>query len=265
MDDLMTLLQQKEQEWMSYADQAASFLRTAPKGRVTIHTCRRKYTQFLIAEEDETKPAQYAGPEKKALIRQLVQKDYYARILYHLDPALKKLQNFMKSYNPDIIMRIYASLPKARKELVIPLRPEDEDFIEEWKSRHPPYANDIPLTDDILTHQNEAVRSKSEKIIADELSALGIPYLYETALSLKGHGTVFPDFTLLNVRTRRTFYYEHFGRMDEPDYSAKTIRKILAYERNGFWFGDGLLYSFESNAVPLNTDGLVRMLHRYLL
>ena len=55
----------------------------------------------------------------------------------------------------------------------------------------------------IITEKGEAVRSKSEKIIADKLYMKEIPYVYEQPLYLKGYGYVVPDFKILNVRTKK--------------------------------------------------------------
>lgn len=52
------------------------------------------------------------------------------------------------------------------------------------------------------------MRSKSEVIIADLLNKEGIPYRYEFPLYLKEFNTVYPDFTILNVRKRKEIYWE---------------------------------------------------------
>ena len=46
---------------------------------------------------------------------------------------------------------------------------------------------------EILTEKGESVKSKSEKIIADKLNMMNIPYCYEVPLYLKGYGYVKPD------------------------------------------------------------------------
>ena len=66
----------------------------------------------------------------------------------------------------------------------------------------------------MITAKGEYVSSKSEKIIADTLTKNNINYVYELPLRLKGYGTVKPDFTVLNKRTRQEYVWEHFGMMD---------------------------------------------------
>ena len=61
--------------------------------------------------------------------------------------------------------------------------------------------NPYPKTEELVTNNGEIVRSKSEKIIADLLFMLGIPYVYECPLDTPG-GTIYPDFTILDISTR---------------------------------------------------------------
>lgn len=69
-----------------------------------------------------------------------------------------------------------------------------------------------------FSSDDERYRSKSEFLIASALKDAGVPFRYECSLYLNGYGTVYPDFTVLNKRTRRVFYHEHLGMMDDINY-----------------------------------------------
>ena len=97
------------------------------------------------------------------------------------------------------------------------------------------------------------------------LEKQGIPYKYEQALSLGRFGSVRPDFTCLNVRTRTEYIWEHFGMMDDEDYSNKNISKINAYEDNGFHAGNNLIMTFETSKYPINSSIIKTMIQTYLL
>lgn len=86
----------------------------------------------------------------------------------------------------------------------------DDEYAWKWKTASPESlcVNSFPVQSEIYTENNEHVRLKSEKIIADKLSLKGIPYKYEQALVLK-EKIVFPDFTVLNKRSREIYYWEH--------------------------------------------------------
>ena len=117
----------------------------------------------------------------------------------------------------------------------------------------------------IITEKGEQVRSKSEKIIADKLFMKGIPYVYEQPLYLKGYGYVMPDFKILNVKTRKEFFLEHFGMMDEVEYVRKALRKLETFEKNDIYPGEKLLMTFETSDSPINIKLLDEMVNRYLI
>ena len=96
------------------------------------------------------------------------------------------------------------------------------------------------------------MRSKSEKIIADRLFALGSSYRYEFPLQLNGNVVVYPDFTLLNIDTREEIYLEHCGLMDDPRYVQNLMFKLKTYEKNGIYLGINLFLTYENQRYPFN-------------
>ena len=122
--------------------------------------------------------------------------------------------------------------------------------------------NPFPRVHEFVTLNGENVRSKTEKIIADLLYHLDIPYVYECPLQLSD-GKVYPDFTILNKRTRKVYYLEHFGMMDKPEYAAAAIQKIKRYEKSGYYIGEDLLATLELSDAPLGTKELERMIRKY--
>ncbi len=82
------------------------------------------------------------------------------------------------------------------------------------------------------TTRGEAVRSKSEVIIANLLHARGIDYHYEAPLTL-GDVTKYPDFTIEDDDTGITYYWEHAGMMHDPSYRRRWAAKQEWYRENG--------------------------------
>jgi hypothetical protein len=78
------------------------------------------------------------------------------------------------------------------------------------------------------------VRSKSEVIVADILTSLGISYEYEQKLSSKDDPNDFklPDFTVSYEGD--TFYWEHLGMLTVPSYREAWDRKREWYQDNGY-------------------------------
>lgn len=74
-----------------------------------------------------------------------------------------------------------------------------------------------------------------------------------------------PDFTCLNLRTRREFIWEHFGRMDDSEYIAETLGKFETYIANGIFPGETLIFTMENQERPLNPATVEALARKYLL
>lgn len=89
------------------------------------------------------------------------------------------------------------------------------------------------------TSRGEMVRSKSEVIIADRLSDLEVEYQYEQLLKIK-NVTKYPDFTIEDIESGKTFYWEHCGMLQVPSYLKRWNEKLEWYKANGILpFEDG--------------------------
>ena len=194
----------------------------------------------------------------------LAQKDYDQKLLKLLKRKLRRLNSFLKYYPVEEIDAVYNFLSPERQALVRPIVPTDLQFIKEWENE--PYDK-LPFRADdrsaYYTEKGERVRSKSEVIIANALFRAGIPYKYECPLILSGR-TVYPDFTILDIRTRTVIYFEHFGMMDDPEYRRKAMQKIALYAANGIVQGKNLLYTMEFSDQALDTRYLKALIHENL-
>jgi ATP-dependent exoDNAse (exonuclease V) alpha subunit len=83
-----------------------------------------------------------------------------------------------------------------------------------------------------ITVRGEAVRSKSEVIIANLLHAKNVHYGYETPLEIGGV-TKYPDFTIEDDDTGISYYWEHCGMLSDPGYRARWAEKKEWYRENG--------------------------------
>ncbi|MCR5006032.1 MAG: hypothetical protein K6A77_09005 [Clostridiales bacterium] len=158
----------------------------------------------------------------------------------------------------------YESLPEERKVLVTPYVLPDEQYIRsflETPYERKGFAESAPM---IFSEKGERVRSKSEKIIADKLARMDIPYLYEYPLFLHRISWIHPDFTLLDIRERTTVILEHLGMMQDSSYLATALSKIEDYAYDGYFPGDRLLITYEGGSHILNVDTLEHLIrHRF--
>lgn len=78
----------------------------------------------------------------------------------------------------------------------------------------------------------QMLRSKSEVIVADLLFKHGLQPWYEKPLFGRDESQYLPDFTI--AYAGRTYYWEHLGMLEKPQYLAKWQIKQQWYIDNGF-------------------------------
>lgn len=112
------------------------------------------------------------------------------------------------------------------------------------------------------TLSNHMVRSKSEVIIANSLFTHKIPYRYECALDLDDL-IFYPDFTILHPSTKKIFYWEHFGMMDNCTYRENAFHKLQIYGEHDIIPTINLLTTFETQKHPLDSSQVDFLIERY--
>jgi len=237
-----------------------------PEGTLRIIKTKGKYPQYYHYQsegENQGKRLRYLPKKEMKFAQKLAQKQYDLEVMECLSKRTEAIGKFLGQYKAADIEVIYEKLSEERKALVIPVIETDEMFECAWRASIRANANDFPKEVELYTESGECVRSKSEKILADGFYHRGIPYVYEPELELTDGSRIYPDFALLHKGKRKTIYFEHFGLMDYPEYSAKAIKKIMRFEENGYWFGDNFLCTFETSENPLDMRIVEKMLKHY--
>lgn len=265
MDELQELMKMKASKLAEIIEHADKSLKNAPKGYLRISK-NKNTDQYYWRTDPKNSCGKYIRKKEQNLIHQLAQKSYCKLILNSSKKSYDAINSFLSTYDPDTLDTIFNSLSPSKRRLITPYILPDQDFISQWQEKTY-QTRYVPPEDDniIYTERGEAVRSKSEKILADKFNLMSIPYHYEKPLYLKGYGNVYPDFTVLNVRTRREYYWEHLGLMDNSEYADKAIRKIESMQKNGIYNGEKLILTYETQLHPLNTKVIELMIQRYLL
>ncbi|WP_408070739.1 hypothetical protein [Butyrivibrio sp. JL13D10] len=242
-------------------------LENVPGGSLRISSTG-KFTQYMHCTEKNgifQKQGEYLKKEEIGLARELAQKTYNQKIKKIVDKRLRQIQTLNKDYSDEEIAVIYDRLIPKRKALINPVEEPWEQKVSRWKSI--PYNGKgfKEGTIEIYSKKGERVRSKSEKILADMFYDRGIEYKYECPLMLKGYGIVYPDFTFLSKKTHKEIYWEHDGRMDDPEYAEKAIKKVDLYTKNGILPGQRLIVTFETSNYALNTAVAEQLICEYLI
>lgn len=270
------ILKEEVSQLKKIAESARKRLEIAPKGGLRI-TRKKNGVEYYFKERasnndiganndsrvKENRNGRYMRKREMPLVKRLAQRDYDIGVLKCAEERMKAIERFLEAYDRTSLKNLYRKTNSHRKALIVPAVVSDEEFIKEWqeaKYKGKPFEDDENI---ILTERGERVRSKSEKIIADKLYSLGIPYRYEYPLVLSNGVKVYPDFTILRMPMREEVYLEHFGMLDDQEYVDTVLFKLSTYEKNEIYLGVNLFVTYETGKKALNTkglDGLVRSL-----
>ena len=247
-DEIMFDLVKRISQRAQYLDEMIIRVRrkvdAAPENRLRIDASGTKPRYCEVDKEDTI--VRYLSEKDMAQVEALAQKSYDKKVLSAACRERDVLEKMMQIYPKLPAEGIIDLLSQERQKLVIPVVPTKEEMIREFRAQtfepHP-----IPVGDTGLeTDRGEIVRTRAEYIIANDINRTEAQYHYEKPLFLEGWGTVYPDFTILNVRTGKIYYWEHLGMTNDPGYIQKSIRKIEAYAKNGYYPGEKLILSSET-------------------
>lgn len=220
-----------------------------------------------MLEEGVDSPAggKYIRKENIKIAQKIAQRDYGRDVLKVAKKQLRLVNNLIENYDLSKISDLYEKKRVWRRELVIPYMVSDDEYVRAWMEDEYPAMGFRDGAVEYYTQKNERVRSKTEVIIANMLDNYGVPYKYEKPLFLEPFGEIRPDFTVLNVRERKEYYWEHLGMLDDPVYLNNTLDKVQRYELNEYFLGDRLILTAETGDKPINTKDIERKIKKYLL
>lgn len=199
------------------------------------------------------------------------------------------------SRDPESIARTIERIPEEIKQYAVLSELSGEGYARKWqegnsvvKKRRTHKKDDYHR---FKTLGGDYVGSKSEVIIADRLFIRGIPYHYEVAFSpgatldlsrpvydefgrVAGYevvgfspyddDTLHPDFYVLNKRTKKAYFWEHLGMMDDPDYCRKNLNRFMRILDAGHVIGEDLIVTHEDRRNPLMTEDIDRIIEKHL-
>ncbi|MDD6233947.1 MAG: hypothetical protein PUB17_02090 [Lachnospiraceae bacterium] len=236
-----------------------AFIKRNPGGVLRIQTRNGRRYYYLVDEHG----VKYLPKKNYNRICDIAQHNYYKKVKKVLEDNIRAIEKFKTEYIPHAEQAVYAELSNERRELIYPYTPgildriskvENEDFCDAPYQEMRRYE----------TEKGEKVRSKSEVIIANILNGYSdvLRYQYEKPLYLENDGTevvVHPDFTIYNLITGKTIYWEHAGMMGDAVYASRFVNKYNLFISNGYIPGVNLILTFESEENPLNISNVYKI------
>ena len=262
----------KRRRWMMQVIEfVEDRIHSLPEGsiRVKINDGRTYYTYLTKAGEKEIYMKKNSAKDRK-LVQAVAQRRYYEKALKEARKEYRHLTRLEEFYQSGSVETVFEKMTPQRQQLIRPIRLTDEQYAAKWQDQNLRKKRPPEEKDAFETIRGELTRSKSEQMMADRYYRRGVPYHYEPEVDLIDHKTgkpykAHPDFLVLNKRTRKEYYHEHFGRMDDPEYAQEMVDKLIDYMNAGYVLGDNLIATFETKESPLKPDQMERLIEQYLL
>lgn len=246
--NFIELVNERSNNLTKLINSCSKYLSECPEGRLRIK--RQGLTLYYYHVTDKYKSNGVLTYDKP-LIRTLAQKAYLKDLVKSAQSELKVLHPILKRYSDRTYEDIYPDLSQDRKDLIQPYILPDDEYKEKWLNtpyKRKGFKEGTPV---FTTLKGDRVRSKSEQIIADRLYIHNIPYKYEYPIAINGI-VYHTDFRILRMSDRKELFYEHFGKMGDPQYANDNIQRINNYSQNNIILGDNLYATFETNEKPLD-------------
>lgn len=237
-------------------------IKTLPKGKLAVYTIDgyRRFYQIYQDPKTHKKTRTYISNYDKTLIKRMMDKTIYVTDLENKREEYERLRKYVYAYENK-------SPGKERKIARMKELMELDEYsspltkiCQEWEKEDYP-TNPYPKTKGFKSALGVEVRSKSEAYIASKLKERGLPVRYECELKLR-NSTVYPDFTIMDPRTERIYYWEHLGMMDDENYAKSAAYKVADYAAAGYYPMKDLIITSETKDKPLDF-GLVNSLIEY--
>ena len=229
MNEFKQMLEGRMKELKQIVIKMENAIKNSPD--TTVHIANsRKNPQFYFNNNGKRT---YANQKDQMLVTQLCQKDYNQRILAKAKQELKELERLYKNYDNKTYESVYEKLHPVRQQLINPIWLPDEEFVKQWEAVAYTPKGFSPESPEFYTDKGERVRSKSEILIANALKKHHVPYRFEYPYQFEPYGPIFhPDFTVLNVRTRKEYIWEHSHTAYEVFEADHMLTHIL---KNDLW------------------------------
>lgn len=207
----------------------------------------------------------YLSKKQRHIAEQLAAKKYLELKLEDLLNKKQMIENYFEYYIEEAGTAEELLHPDSKYfELLAPYFSLQKEELSLWMNE--PYERNEKYPERLLhkTSSGIYVRSKSESMIEMFLHTNQIPFRYECALRLD-EVTLYPDFTIMHPKTKKIYYWEHFGLMDDPAYVRNACSKLELYANYGIIPSIQLITSYETKEYPLNYLDVARIGAQYFL
>lgn len=205
----------------------------------------------------------YIPKAQRAFAEKLALKKYYTLLEKELRSEITALEFYLRHHSNNHKSEQLLSEPGYQELLSSFFQPKSQELLN-WNTES--YERNIKYPEHLIhkTSSGIFVRSKSEALIDMVLYTNKIPFRYECALQL-GNILLYPDFTIRHPKTGDLYYWEHFGLIDDSNYSNNSISKLQLYISHGIIPTINLITTYETKNHPLQIETIEKIVHDYFL
>lgn len=227
-----------------------NLLKGLPEGTLSSATVNGK--NYYYKKERDGKRT-YIGDKKHLAVTELQKRRLLETAIRAIDQNIPLMEMYLKHYNVTSLELLNMQMPKAYQF------DETEafaaaDFVDGWKWEQDPYEKSSQHPENLRhrTEKGDMVRSKSEVIIANILTARKIPYHYEEILYLP-NAVIAPDFKIAVRSENRFRYLEHCGMIGKESYRSQFYWKLKTYLENGMIPWRDVFFTFDDLDGSIDT------------
>lgn len=238
-------------------------LKDGPDGGLRV-SVKKGYVQFFEVNESSGCDGVYIPKGQTAKVKGLANKEYYEKVLKDAQKEKALIDKLLAFEELEPVGRVYGKMHKEKQKLVWPIELPNDMNKEKWESHDYNKMGISPGQFCKKTKKGELVRSDAEMRIADLLLEYGVPFKYEFPWQ-NSTGKRAPDFFVLNVRTQRVWFWEHFGMLDNEGYREDFYDKLEQYANYDIYPGEGLIVTFSDKNHPLENKLIKKIIKDKLL
>ena len=201
-----------------------SQLKELPKGNFFCTRNGKHYKWYQSDGHNQT----YIPKKEHKLAEQLAVKKYLSLLLEDLIHEKKAIDFYLRHHNSEVgkAEQLLRNEPEYQRLLSAYFKPMSEELI------------------DMLLYTNK------------------VPFRYECALQL-GETIIYPDFAIRHPVSGEVYYWEHFGKMDNPDYCKNVSSKLQLYTSHGIIPSIQLITTYETKRNPLSAETIEKIIREY--
>lgn len=252
---ILTEQHRLEEQLNSLKSQLLNF----PTGKLICTRNGNRYKWYQSDGHTQT----YIPKKDRTLAEQLAAKKYLSLLYDDLLHEKRALDFYLRHHKPCPWQaeRMITDMPEYQKLLSSFFKPISEELLS-WMNS--PFEQNTKYPEQRIhkTSSGNLVRSKSEVLIDMALYTNKLPFRYECALHL-GESTIYPDFTIRHPYTGATYYWEHFGLMDDSAYSKNACSKLQLYISHGIIPSINLITTYETKSHPLSSEMVENLVREY--